>query len=997
MDESLLESFTEEALEHLGHIEEALLQLEDSEGPGVADRVNTIFRGAHSIKGAAGFLNLTTIRELSHRLETVLDKLRHEELKATSAVISTLLSAFDRLKTLVVGYPATEGAPIADVLRSLEAVTNPDAVPGPSSEPAAPQGLAVPLRGTAHSLHISQADLELCLGSGKKVYLVAFEILHDGPDEWSGLFDQLNRVGVLMDRFVDWDAAEPRFPLAVTSVPLWWLVRTGTTSDGLLQAFDRKPLVFREIPLDKPAAPPAAPVPAAAEAREEVGGGLDHDKAKPGEGSLRVQVALLERLMNLAGELVLARNQLNEALKETEEPALKAARSRVHAVTAQLQVAVMKTRLQPLSVISRRLPRILRDVGLQTGKQLRLEVIGEEVEMDKTIIEALGDPLTHLIRNAGDHGIEAPQDREAAGKAPEGLIVLRGYHEAGQVILEVADDGKGMDAARILAKAVDLGKVSAERASTLTPEEVLQLVFLPGLSTAETVSQLSGRGVGMDVVKSNLERIGGVVELSSVRGKGTTVRIKLPLTLAIIPSVLVTIGSERMAIPQVSVQELIRLPGPAVAERVFRMGTEEVLSLRGSYLPLVKAWEALGIGRADQRHRLADRRAPDLLDSQPVQAAAESRSGQDRRAAAEAPVNIVVLSTGNFRYGLVVDDLHDTMEIVVKPLGNRLSAIKAYAGATIMGDGKVSLILDAGGIAAQGNLRSVAKLAEDQGSRKAATVDQGGETHNLLLFSSGTEACGLALDAVLRIDPVTPERIESNGKLRILDFHGRPVVLFEAHEAVSLAPLDWTRPVNALSMHLFERTVALLVNGPVEAVQVKAVFDAKTLRSRGILGSLHWKGKTTMILDPIEILEALHPDWKAPLPGPSARGRGPSILLAEDSDFFRNNLVSALSKAGYRVTAAADGTAALETFDGPETFDLVVSDIEMPNLDGLGLARAIRQRPKGAKLPLVAVTTLASQEDHVRGLEAGFNEYLVKLNVEVLLATIRKLLSGARV
>ncbi len=404
------------------------------------------------------------------------------------------------------------------------------------------------------------------------------------------------------------------------------------------------------------------------------------------DANIRVGVGLLDRLMDLVGELVLTRNQILQFNIEREDPALNATSQRLNLITTELQEGVMKTRMQPIGVVWNKLPRVVRDMATTLGKQIQLQMDGAETELDRTIIEAIKDPLMHLVRNSCDHGIESPEVRIRAGKSPQGILTLRAYHEGGQVNIEIGDDGAGIDVARVKQKALDNGLLRPEQAEKLSDREALGLIFQPGFSTAQTVTNFSGRGVGMDVVKSHIEKIGGVVDILSRLGEGATVKIRIPLTLAIIPGLVITSGGERFVIPQVSLLELIRLESDASGKHIEYVHGTPVYRRRGSLLPIAYLNQILGLKSA----------------------------GHDEA------VSMVVLQAEDRQFGLVVDGINDTQEIVVKPLGKQLKGLTLYAGATIMGDGRVALILDVLGIGQRsGVLGEFLEQARASGQQKA--------------------------------------------------------------------------------------------------------------------------------------------------------------------------------------------------------------------------------------------------------------------------------------
>jgi len=462
------------------------------------------------------------------------------------------------------------------------------------------------------------------------------------------------------------------------------------------------------------------------------------DPAKPSavaDANIRVGVGLLDKLMDLVGELVLTRNQILQFNTEREDAALNATSQRLNLITTELQEGVMKTRMQPIGMVWNKLPRVVRDMAVTLGKQIRLEMDGAETELDRTIIEAIKDPLVHLVRNSCDHGVEPPEVRVRIGKLPQGRLTLRAYHEGGQVNIEISDDGAGIDIARVKQKALDKGLLRPEQAERLSDREALNLIFLPGFSMAETVTNVSGRGVGMDVVKSHIEKIGGGVDVFSRPGEGATVKIKIPLTLAIIPGLVITSGGERFVIPQVSLLELIRLEGDSSEKHIEYVQGTPVYRRRGSLLPIAHLNQVLGLKSAER---------------------------------AEA-VSMVVLQAEDRQFGLVVDGINDTQEIVVKPLGKQLKGLTVYAGATIMGDGRVALILDVLGIGQRSGV-----LAESREQARAAAeqkTQSGIEQQRLLLFRAGSfERLAVPLSLVARLEEFPQSAIERAGGCQVVQY-----------------------------------------------------------------------------------------------------------------------------------------------------------------------------------------------------------------------------------
>jgi two-component system, chemotaxis family, sensor kinase CheA len=537
------------------------------------------------------------------------------------------------------------------------------------------------------------------------------------------------------------------------------------------------------------------------------------------EGSVRVDVGLLDRLMNLVGELVLARNCIVQHSTGTDDPALHRMAQRLNVIASELQEGVMRTRMQPIGMLWNKLPRIARDLAQACGKQVRLVLDGGDTELDRTVIEAIKDPLTHLVRNALDHGIEKPDQRRAARKPEEGLLALRAAHKSGQVHIDITDDGAGLDFERITQKALARGLISATEAERLTEQETINLLFLPGFSTAEKVSSLSGRGVGLDVVRTNIERIGGTVDIQSTPGQGTCVKIKLPLTLAIVQALIVGAGGERFAIPQASLQELLRVKGTGDGPRIEWIGDTAVCRLRGTLLPLV-----------------------DL--------AAELRLPADTAWSDDAAVNIVVLNADDRRFGLVVDSVHDTQEIVVKPLGRLVQGIPVLAGATILGDGNVVLILDVLGLAQRAGV--VTQLGQPSPTATAlapAQTDSRSRTFLICEVSSGRRVA-LPLEQVARLEEVAASTVERAGNGEVVQCRGRILPLVRLEELL-MERSELIQARDSLPVVVYSdagRSIGLVVERILDIVETEIEVQCASLGAGGV-GSAVIGGQVTDLLD----------------------------------------------------------------------------------------------------------------------------------------------------
>ena len=568
-------------------------------------------------------------------------------------------------------------------------------------------------------------------------------------------------------------------------------------------------------------------------------------QATASDSTIRVDVALLDKVMNLVGELVLARNQVLQFASRMKDSGFVAVSQRLNLITTELQAGVMKTRMQPIGNIWGQFPRTVRDVALGCSKLVGIEMEGKETELDKTIIEAIKDPLTHLVRNSVDHGIELPDDRLKAGKDRSGRLILRAFHEGGQVNIEISDDGAGLDADRIRKKALERGVITADQAAHMVEREIFNLIFLPGFSTAEKVTNVSGRGVGMDVVKTNVEKIGGTVDVQSTRGQGTTVRVKIPLTLAIIPALVVTCGGDRYAIPQVSLIELVRLKADEVGKGIELVHGSPVYRLRGRLLPLVYLNREL---------KLAANAASTTKD--------------------DSAVNIIVLQADGRQFGLVVDQINDTEEIVVKPLRKQLKTVKTFAGSSIMGDGKVALILDVLGLAQRASVITETRDRAVTGkvAETASTIEQ---KQTFLLFAGpGDSRMAIPLSTLARLEEFPATQVEMSGSQWVTQYRGQilplirlSVVLEERRnrlQGLQALPAVDSAPVQVLVLNHDGRSFGLVVERIVDIVEDRADVRSAATRS-AVLYSVVIGDRVTEMLDIPAILRrasisAMNPD-----------------------------------------------------------------------------------------------------------------------------------------
>jgi len=774
--DDIVEEFLVESHENLDQLDTDLVALEQE--PDSRERLSSIFRTIHTIKGTSGFLAFNRLEEVTHVGENMLSRLRDGELALTPHRTSVLLQMVDSVRSLLASIEASGGEGTVDVSAVVTAISA-AMEDGAGPEAAAPATAGAP--------------------SG------------DEPADV---------------------ATAPATVAAPAPVPD-------------LAAAEEHPEPAAAV-ADHPeadAAVPDAAVPDAA-APDAAGG----NRRAVADSTIRVDVDLLDELMLLVGELVLTRNQIVQNVARQTDTDLIRASQRLNLIASELQEGVMKTRMQPIDHIWSKLPRVVRDLGLQLRKSIRLEMEGRETELDKTLLEAVKDPLTHLVRNGVDHGIEAPEARTRAGKPAEGVLTLRARHESGQVVVEVADDGAGIDPVKLGAKALQRGLVTAEQLSRMSPADVLQMIFLPGFSTASAVTNVSGRGVGMDVVKTNIEAIGGTIEVESDPGAGTVCRLRIPLTLAIVPALTVECASDRYAIPQISLQELVSLDAEKAANAVEEVGGAQVYRLRGELLPLVRLTDVLGI--SSERH--------------------------------DGHVVIAVLRSEGRRFGLVVDRVINTEEIVVKAVGGQLKAIGLYSGATVLGDGTVALILDVQALARRALRTETVERQESRASVSEAAAAETERQRMLLASIGGGRRVAIPLDTVTRLEQVRTESVEKVGNREVVQYRGAilPIVRLDRHLG---AYGDSDREVLEVIVYADHgRSVAIVVEEILDIVDGEAAVRSD-IDDMGLLGSAVLGDKVTELLDVRAAILAADPAFystRPPALHPSSAPSGvPDSLL----------------------------------------------------------------------------------------------------------------------
>jgi len=829
--DDIVEEFLVESHENLDQLDTDLVALEQE--PNSRERLSSIFRTIHTIKGTSGFLAFNRLEEVTHVGENMLSRLRDGELELTPTRTSVLLQMVDSVRALLTSIEATGGEGPVDVSGVVTAIS---AAMEDSPAPVAPPAPAIPApRAAPSTAKTPAAKTPAAKTPTAKTPTAKVPAAKKPAAAKPAAAAKAPARKAPARKKASAPAAAP--DLTVPTPPAPAAVPESETPDVPVAA----------VPVAEAARREPAKVDVVEHADDEASSNGQVRRAVA-DSTIRVDVDLLDELMLLVGELVLTRNQIVQNVARQTDTDLIRASQRLNLIASELQEGVMKTRMQPIDHIWSKLPRVVRDLGLQLKKTIRLDMEGRETELDKTLLEAVKDPLTHLVRNSVDHGIEAPETRTKAGKPAEGVLTLRARHESGQVVVEVSDDGAGIDPATLGAKAVERGLVSADALHRMSPADILQLIFLPGFSTAAAVTNVSGRGVGMDVVKTNIESIGGTIEVESVPGEGTTCRLRIPLTLAIVPALTVECAGDRYAIPQISLQELVSLDAEKAANAVEEVGGAPVYRLRGELLPLVRLTDVLGL--TSDRH--------------------------------DGHVVIAVLRSEGRRFGLVVDRVINTEEIVVKAVGGQLKAIGLYSGATVLGDGTVALILDVQALARRALRTETTERGQEAAREAAAAAATETDRQRMLLAAiGGGRRVAIPLDTVTRLEQVRTDAVEKVGNREVVQYRGAilPMVRLDRHLGAYGETDREVLEVIVYSDH--GRSVAIVVEEILDIVDGEAAIRSD-IDDLGLLGSAVLGDKVTELLDVRAAILAADPAFystPAALPRFPALEGAPTALL----------------------------------------------------------------------------------------------------------------------
>ncbi len=932
--DDLLREFITETNESLDVVDVELVKFEQE--PNNATILDNIFRLVHTIKGTCGFLGLPRLEGIAHAAETLMGKFR-DGAPVTQEAVSLILASIDQIK---------------DILGELEA-----------SEGEEPTGDDSELIGQLEKMS-AKADAAMARGG----------VADEAPEAVEATMEV--SVEAMME-----EPAEEIQPEQTLERPL----RPGEVS------LDELERAFRETEVEVEIVEPVVadvddlydeieetvPAPAVAEAANKPAAKAPEGKKARGDGgekkssggsvsnqSIRVAVDTLEHLMTMVSELVLTRNQLLEIVRRHEDSEFKVPLQRLSNVTAELQEGVMATRMQPIGNAWQKLPRIVRDLSQELEKPIELEMIGADTELDRQVLEMIKDPLTHMVRNSADHGLERPEERRAAGKPEKGIITLAAYHEGGHIIIEVRDDGKGIDVDRVKAKVVERGLATEAEVDKMTDAQIHKFIFAAGFSTAAKVTSVSGRGVGMDVVRNNIELIGGTVDLRSTQGKGSSFIIKIPLTLAIVSTLIVEAAGDRFAIPQLSVVELVRVQTNS-EHRIERIKDTPVLRLRNKLLPLVHLSQLLGTYEGENADQAID-----------------ADNGF-----------IVVMQVGSQTFGVVVDGVFHTEEIVVKPMSTMLRNLDMFSGNTILGDGSVIMIIDPNGIA--GAMASYASSAvtenqedEHEDQRRRAITSQ--SSISLLLFRAGApEPKAVPLSLVTRLEEFEVSKIERSNGRDLVQYRGALMPLVYVNEGDS-HKTEGTQPMLVFSDA--GRSMGLVVDEIVDIVEDRMNIEVGSERP-GVLGSAVVKERATEIIDLGYYLPQAFEDWFM-RKEMDIEALTKKVLFVDDSSFFRNMLTPVLKAAGYDVTTCVGPQQAFELLENGDKFHAIVSDIEMPEINGFEFCESLRRDPRFRNIPILALSSMVTPASIERGRQAGFDDYVAKFDRPGLIAALKDVFSG---
>jgi two-component system chemotaxis sensor kinase CheA len=1010
MDSSALKNeFLVESFENLSSINEDLTQIEKD--PSNKELLNKLYRTVHTMKGSASFLGYKKLQDITHAAENLLDELRENKFLINPDIVDSLLETFDicnlilksvedndnegdveidgnrqRLDDLLLNKGLLVSTVEAEQATTIESVN-------PTAESSSDNELDSLISGhktnrPGETLEEPQEVKSDDMGGLSAAALESLqELIGEGKMDQSAMDDLKAEVPSVSEK-----TGEPVTKVEVEAQP-------APKPELVVTPAEVTPIDVVEEQIAETIPEPQKVDIQPVKAEENTESKLSKSIA---DSFVRVNVKVLDKIMNIVGELVLNRNQIVQYSNVSGEHEFSKLSQQLNIITSELQSEVMSTRMQPIGSILTKFERLVRDFSRQNSKNINLQLSGQETELDKTLIEAIKDPLVHIIRNACDHGMETIDERKQIGKIDKGTILIKAYNESGQVTIEIVDDGRGLDRAKIGGKAVEKGVISPEKFEKMTDIQVYNLIFAPGFSTAEAITNISGRGVGMDVVKTNIEKIGGSVSVNSELGVGTTFKMRIPLTLAIVPALIIKSKEEAFAIPQLNLVELVRLETVEEKGKIEKIQGSEFLRLRGELTPVFRLNGELKLEEVQERSKaLLEVMEDDYENSHGSRTKSLIEIGEGEA------YNIVILSAEDHYFGIIVDEILDTEEIVVKPLSNSLKQLNLFGGATIMGDGKVALILDALGF-----LNTVSDVTSSLNTENEAldslagtqTVDGSEIQENLLFRSFDDREYAVPLSLVSRLEEFSVSNIEMTGNQPIIRYLNSPMPLINIEKTLLLdgvSSLENYKEAGETALCCIVTTLrgshyGVIVKEVLDISIDKVTIDDTAVDREGILGTIFIQDQTISLIDLYTVIEAQNIGnviKKQPQAFVDQTiNNNQKILVVDDSPMYRKMESDLLINMGFDVQTANHGAEAFEKVKN-EKFDLIITDIEMPLVNGYELAAKIRTELENTVTPILALSTCFTEKDQAKGKESGFTYHLEKFKKNEVADMVKNILS----
>ena len=922
--DDILRDFVIETSEAIDIVDAELVRFEQE--PDNAAILAQIFRLVHTVKGTCGFLGLPRLEALAHAAETVIGQFR-DGVKVTTQAVSLILQTVDQIKLII-----------------LELETH----------GVEPEGKDAELIDSLENMARTHAAQKIALVSspehttGSMVYQVLERQLRPGEvslDDLEAAFRDTTADPVRMQALfqtTDTQSKTPVQPIQFRPI-LSSVAQTfkASVNEGIRKAPDRNMDVFKEQPHNTQNDMPQEETPKRRIGEDEP---AIQSETTASKQTLRVDINTIDHLMTMVSELVLTRNQLLEIARKSHQEQFKIPLQRLSSITAELQETVMKTRMQPIAAAWSKLPRVVRDLCVELNKHIELETSGADTEIDRHVLDLIRDPLVHMIRNAADHGLETTKERLAVGKSKTGKIRVSALQEGGYIVLEVSDDGRGLNLEAVSKRAVAMGLTTQEHVKKLSESELARFIFMPGFSTASQVTSVSGRGVGMDVVLTNIEQAGGVIDVRTAKGKGTVVYIKIPVTLAIANALIVQVHNQRFAVPQLSVVELVRAgPGTDIAIEI--VNESPVMRLRNELLPIANLSNILKI--------------------------------KDQSAIPLAKIFVVICQVSERRFGLIVDGIVQTEEIVVKPTSAILTSLPLYSGVTILGDGSVVMILDPAGIGR--TLGVFAERRNDKQANEIAHTNQSDPKTSLLIFRHGTHSYrAVPLELITRLEEIEGSTIEVSAGQSIVQYRGKLMPLIAANGREFTAGEG---NHNVLVFSCGVRIAGLVVDQIIDIVEDNLDITAGS-QMPGVLGSAIIGGRATDIIDVAHYLP-----FEMDGSDKMSASVQPSVLIVDGSGFFRAMLAPVIKAAGYRVTIASCSASALREMKNSRA-DAVIIDLETPSVGGFELASELSAGEFGAQVHLIGLASRAGNQMISKARLSGFSDLVGKFDRQGLIASL---------